>query len=82
MITLSVCIGTSCHLNGANNVTMTFQHLIEAYDLHGKVTLCASFCAQSCSSDTVAVTVNDEKFRIHADEARSFFKEKILPLTK
>ena len=82
MITLSVCIGTSCHLNGANNVMTTFQHLIEAYELHDKVTLGASFCAQSCLRDTVAVKVNDEKFRIHADEARSFFKEKILPLTK
>ena len=82
MITLSVCIGTSCHLNGANNVAMTFQHLIETHGLHDKVTLGASFCAQSCSRDTVSVKINDEKFRSRADEARSFFKEKILPLAK
>ena len=82
MICLSVCVGTSCHLNGANNVTMTFQHLIEAYGLHDKVTLAASFCAQACSRDTVSVKINDERFAINANEARSFFKEKVLPLVK
>ena len=82
MITLSVCVGTSCYLNGANNVTMSFQHLIEEYRLHDKITLCASFCAQACSKNTVSVKVNDEMFAINASEARSFFKEKILPLVK
>ena len=82
MISLSVCVGTSCHLNGANNVTMTFQHLIEEYSLHDKVALVASFCAQACAKDTVSVKVNDEKFSIQATEARKFFKEKVLPLVK
>ena len=82
MITLSVCVGTSCYLNGANNVTMSFQHLIEEYRLHDKITLCASFCAQACSKNTVSVKVNDEMFAINANDARSFFKEKILPLVK
>ena len=82
MICLSVCVGTSCHLNGANNVTMTFQHLIEAYGLHDKITLSASFCAQACSKGTVTVKVNDEKFAICANDARTFFKEKILPLVQ
>lgn len=80
MINLSVCIGTSCHLNGANNVVVTFQHLIEEYKLHDLVTLSASFCAQTCSRDTVSVKINDEKFAIHANDARSFFKGKVLPL--
>jgi NADH:ubiquinone oxidoreductase subunit E len=82
MINLSVCVGTSCHLNGANNVVMSFQYLIEEYKLHDKISFCASFCAQACSKDTVSVKVNDEKFAIHASEARAFFKEKILPLVK
>ena len=82
MISLSVCVGTSCHLNGANNVTMTFQHLIEEYNLHDKVTIVASFCAEACGKETVSVKVNEEKFHIHANDARSFFKEKILPLVK
>ena len=82
MISLSVCIGTSCHLNGANNVAMSFQHLIEQYDLHDKVTVSAAFCMQTCSQTGVSVKINDEKFRINANEARTFFKEKVLPLVK
>ncbi len=80
MICLSVCIGTSCHLNGANNVVMSFQHLIEEYGLHDKVTVSAAFCMQSCSRSNVSVTVGEERFAVKAEEARAFFKEKVLPL--
>lgn len=80
MIKLSVCIGTSCHINGAKNVVATFQHLIEEYKLHDKVELSASFCANNCSSDSVAVSINDTKYRIYAQDARKFFKEQILAL--
>ncbi len=82
MIELKVCIGTSCHLNGAHNVVMTFQHLIEEYSLHDKVTMSASFCMKKCSRSDVAVSVNDNETRISPETARAFFKENVLPLTK
>lgn len=82
MICLSVCIGTSCYLNGANNVVMTFQHLIEEYGLHDKVTVSAAFCMRSCSKDSVSVKIGEESFGVKAEEARAFFKEKVLPLVK
>ena len=82
MIDLSVCIGTSCHLNGANNVVMSFQHLIEEYGLHDKVTVSGSFCAQACSKSKVSVKINEEHFLVDANDARAFFKERVLPLTK
>ena len=80
MICISVCIGTACYLNGANNVAMTFRHLVEEYGLHDKVEIGASFCSQGCSRSNVSVKIGDEKFSIRAEEARSFFKEKVLPL--
>ena len=82
MIQLSVCIGTSCHLNGANNVAMTFQHLVEEYGLHDKVSVVPAFCMQSCSRGNVSVKIGEEGFAIDANEARAFFKEKVLPLVK
>ena len=82
MINLSVCIGTSCHLNGANNVVMSFQHLIEEYQLHDKVSVSAAFCMQACSRSDVSVKIGDERFGVKAEEARAFFKEKVLPLVK
>ena len=82
MINLSVCIGTSCHLNGANNVVMSFQHLIEEYDLHDKVLVTAAFCMQSCARGDVSVMIGEERFAVNANEARAFFREKVLPLVK
>ena len=82
MIELNVCIGSACHINGARNVVTTFQHLIEKYDLHNDVTLKASFCMKECSSSGVSVRLNNEVEKISAEEARSYFKEKVLPLVK
>ncbi len=82
MIRVSVCIGTSCHLNGANNVAMSFQHLVEEYGLHDQVTIAASFCMESCSRGDVSVKIGEERFSVKAEEARVFFKEKVLPLAK
>ena len=80
MVSISVCIGTSCHLNGANNVVMSFQHLIEELQLHDKVMLNAAFCMNACAKDSVCIRIGDERFSIKAEEARTFFKENILPL--
>ncbi len=82
MISLSVCIGTSCHLNGANNVVRSFQHLIEEYGLHDKVKISASFCMQACAREGVSVKIGEERFAVKAEEARRFFKEKVLPLVQ
>lgn len=81
MITVRICVGTSCHLNGGHNVISSFQHMIEENGLHDKVTLEAAFCMRECTKSGVTVTVNDEKYRVEPEKARNFFKEKILPLT-
>lgn len=80
MVELNVCIGSSCHINGAHNVAISFQHMIEEYSLHGKVNFSASFCMRQCGSQGVSVMLNGERYRISAEAARSFFKEKVLPL--
>lgn len=82
MTELSVCIGSACHLKGAHNVVATFQHLIEEYDLHDEIDFKASFCMKQCHSSGVSVMINGEKHNIPAENARTFFKEKVLPLTK
>ena len=76
---LRVCVGTSCHLNGANNIVMSFRHLIEEYDLHDKVELSAMFCARTCSNKDVAVWFCDKAYRVTAAEARQFFLSTVVP---
>ncbi len=80
MIELSVCIGSACHINGAHNVVATFQHMIETHKLHDKLDFKASFCMKQCAGRGVSVSVNGQKERITAEEARDFFKEKVIPL--
>lgn len=80
MIELSVCIGSACHINGSHNVVVTFQHMIEEYQLHDKLSLKAAFCMKQCTNSGVSVSLNGQVERITAEEARTFFMEKVLPL--
>lgn len=82
MIELSVCIGSACHINGAHNVVATFQHLIEKYNLHDKINFNASFCMKECSASGVSVMVNGTQERIAPENAKAFFREKVLPLAE
>lgn len=82
MIKISVCIGSACHLNGAHNVVSSFQHMIEENNLHDKIELAASFCMKNCTNVGVSVKIDDVAYRIAEKEARSFFRETVLPLIK
>ena len=82
MIELSVCIGSFCHLNGARNVSISFQHMIEDYKLHDKVRFQATFCTGQCTNDLVCVRLGGEVHQISADSARAFFHEAVLPLVQ
>ena len=82
MTELSVCIGSACHLKGAYNVISTFQHLIEANNLHEQVAFSAKFCTKECHKPGVAVSLNGVKSVIAAEEARKFFQEQVLPVVK
>ncbi|MBH1939484.1 (2Fe-2S) ferredoxin domain-containing protein [Mobilitalea sibirica] len=78
MVEISVCIGTSCHVNGSYNVVQTFQQMIEEYSLHDKVDFKAYFCMKECQKNGVSVSVDGTTYRIETVEAGLFFKETIL----
>ena len=78
MLELKVCIGSACHIKGSYNVITTFQQMIEEYALHRMVELKAGFCTEECKQD-VSVWFNDQHYSISPENARSFFKEVILP---
>ncbi len=78
MIELSVCIGSACHLKGSYNVVTTFQHLVEEYGVSDKVELKMAFCMRRCAGTGVSVTLNGESYGVKPEEARAFFKAKVL----
>ena len=82
MIELKVCIGTSCHLRGAEKVIKTFQHLITANRLEKKVNLQGTFCMGQCSGKKVLVSVNANAFETTPEDAEGFFLTEVLNTAK
>lgn len=83
MVNLNVCIGSACHIKGSYNMISTFQQLIEEYDLHDRIELKGVFCMGNCGQEGVSVRVGENAPElVTAQQARTFFKEKVMPLAK
>ena len=53
MITVSVCLGSACHLKGANGVLEAFLALIEKHQAQASVQMAGSFCQGRCTEGVV-----------------------------
>ncbi len=83
MVIVQVCVGSSCHLRGSQDVVELFQKKVAEDCLEGEVVLLGSFCAGKCNREGVTVTVNDEVFcGVTKENFNTFWNEKILPLLK
>jgi NADH:ubiquinone oxidoreductase subunit E len=76
---IQICIGSSCHLKGSEEVVELFKKAIDKYSLNDDITLAGSFCLGKCNRTGVTVTVDDEVFTgITKENFEGFFKEKVL----
>ena len=57
---IQICVGSSCHLKGSEQVVSLFQKAIEERHLEDKITLAGSFCVGRCNRECVTVQVDDE----------------------
>ncbi len=73
---VSVCVGSSCHLKGSQQVIDGVQNLIEQNGLSDKVECCGSFCMGLCKP-AVSVSVNDKLFSVKPEELNDFFEKEI-----
>lgn len=78
MLTVNVCIGSSCHLKGSYEVLQTFQKRMEEEPAKGKVDLKAQFCMKQCEKG-VSVAIDDQTYSVSPDTADVFFTETIIP---
>lgn len=79
MVTISVCVGSACHIKGSYNVLNVFQQMIEEYNISDRVELKAVFCLGHCT-ESVSVMVDDDNiFSVSGTTARSFFQNEIIP---
>ena len=59
MITVSVCVGSSCHVRGSRQIIEHLQGVLHARGLDDQVDLRAEFCLGHCMQGP-NVRVNDE----------------------
>ena len=48
MTTVTVCVGSSCHIKGARDAIMRFNELLKEHQLEDRVELKGSFCMERC----------------------------------
>lgn len=78
MITITVCVGSSCHLKCSYDVVNELQRLIKENKLEEKVLVKASFCLGNCTKP-VSVKVDDGPvLSVNKDNVKSFFDENVL----
>jgi len=59
-MTILICVGSSCHLNGSHEVIDYFKKAIADNNLADKVTLKATFCLGKCGKNGVNAKIDDE----------------------
>ena len=76
---VQVCVGSSCHLKGSEEIVELFRKAVEAHHLEQEITLVGSFCIGKCNRIGVTVQVDDDVYTgITRETFQEFFKEKVL----
>ena len=76
---IQVCVGSSCHLKGSQDIVELLQKAVTEYHLEDEVTLAGSFCIGVCNRVGVTVQVDDDIHTgITRENFKEFFKENVL----
>lgn len=83
MITIQICIGSSCHLKGAPEIVRLLQKYIKDNSCEDRIALTGTLCAGRCNRDGVTVTVGDEVYTgVTPEGFDAFWNDKIVPAMK
>ena len=72
MMIIQVCVGSSCHLKGSQDIVERLQKAVADYHLEDEITLAGSFGTGKCNRIGVTVQVDDD---IHTGITKENFKE-------
>jgi len=78
MTTITVCVGSACHLKGAYDIIDVFQKLIDDRRISDRATLKGSFCLGKCSKGVSVKIDESEVMSVTTDCAVSFFEKYVL----
>ena len=76
---IQICVGSSCHLKGSEEIVALLQEAVKEHQLEDKVTLAGSFCTGQCNRIGVTVQVDDDIYPgVTRESFKEFFSEKVL----
>jgi NADH:ubiquinone oxidoreductase subunit E len=75
MMTIHVCVGSTCHLKGSYNIIHQIQRIIGERDWGEQITVKAAFCLGKCT-DAVCIKVDDGPIvSVKEEEVEQFMEE-------
>ena len=79
MLVVQICVGSSCHLKGSQQIVELMQKAVEEYNLDGDVVLVGSFCVGKCNREGVTMQIYDDiHVGVTPQNFKEFFKKNIL----
>ena len=79
MLTIVICVGSSCHVRGSEDLAENLEELIAKHGLQEQVELVGAFCMERCSMG-VSVRIGESEFSgLRPEEAEAFFANEVLP---
>ena len=83
MLVVQICVGSSCHLKGSQQIVELMQKAVEEYNLDGAVVLVGSFCIGKCNREGVTVQINDDvHVGVTPQNFKEFFQKNILDVVE
>ena len=81
MVSIAICVGSSCHLKGSYDVIEGFRQEVSKRKLQDKIELKAAFCLGRCAFDGVTIQVNDKIITgVTKDNLGQVFESEVVPL--
>ena len=80
MTMVTICVGSSCHIHGSEEIIDRLDAAIRANKKEDEIIPVGGFCFDKCNRHGVTVQVDDDVYTgITPETFDTFFKEKILP---
>jgi len=77
-VTVTVCVGSSCHIKGSRQIIVRFNELLKEHGLEKKIELQGSFCMERCG-EGLNWQIDEEPITSSSvEEAIETFTEKVL----
>ena len=78
MITVTVCVGSSCHIKGAREMIASFNDFLIKKGLQNKIELKGAFCIERCG-EGINWKINDEIITSPSvEDGTKMFRKRVL----